>query len=807
MTIHREDLTRHLKTLPLAALLIMTLTLSGLSQDVGRKPDSQAISQTGLLPVYGIDLNIDPAWVDGAQFPSGSSSYPSFGARPVLQKIWDALKAAGYNTLRFEVDVRDAQSSAIRVANLCVWAKNNNVRLTPVLIGAERGKPLGNEYPANVAAFIKALLAALRSGDGGQMEVYTQILAYQLENEMNHAGLHGAMSVDAAQLRLMQTASILRKAEQESLKETGLSQTPIAINASFDYELVKARAMAGAPLTDDAYTKAYDALKQFVSGIALSSDIDVIGVDWFAGSLSAGSVDKFSAILRSLVTDLTGKQVVFTTGFSTGFRSAEEQRNFYALAFNKLAGYRASDGADSFFIGAFFHEALIGKSRNAVPPISNIEADLTKMNWTVKADELARMWNGQARSDAMVWWLSKVEDNFGLLTLKLDSSGNANITGQPAQEALAQVANAVGEANQSAAPETTATETATDSASNPKTTDAQNTGSTSTGLGAALKETAKQGLMGLLNAAFQRLGSYVSGAGSNSYGGVSSGSGDTGATADGSGSTSGSGTTGGGTETTGGGSGATGSGSGATGSGTGTNSSGGVGATGSGSNAGDTTSGGTAPPTGTGGNPGPGFMVDPVHPSTNSKSTVPVRPILPSAFNVRGVSVPVKTSGAPFSMPGRVKVTNPVGPIAPKQEEPTRPGSVHPTDSSKPAEPSRPTDSRPAEPSKPSPQRVVEPKPSKPAEPSRPTGSRPAEPSKPSPQKVVEPTKPGGPRSADGSKPTTPSVVAPPRGSDRTRPDRGTNNGNSGVNRNQTPTRPPQNQRTVLVPVGPSRRR
>jgi hypothetical protein len=128
-------------------------------------------------------------------------------------------------------------------------------------------------------------------------------MAYQLEDELNHAGYHAAMSPEAAQLRIIQAAAALHKAEQEALKDAGLGQTPIAVNASFDYELIKLCAIAGTTLSDDAYTKAYGSLKQFLRELGSSTDIDVIGVDWFAGSISAGGTDKFSNLLRALTAD------------------------------------------------------------------------------------------------------------------------------------------------------------------------------------------------------------------------------------------------------------------------------------------------------------------------------------------------------------------------------------------------------------------------------------------------------------------------------------------------------------------------
>src|SRR2546425_6536884 len=85
--------------------------------------NNQAISQSGLLPVYGVDVRLDPAWVDGTQFPSQAANFQNSGTSAVFQQVWSALQPGGYNVLRVPIDVRDAAGAANRAANLCLWAK------------------------------------------------------------------------------------------------------------------------------------------------------------------------------------------------------------------------------------------------------------------------------------------------------------------------------------------------------------------------------------------------------------------------------------------------------------------------------------------------------------------------------------------------------------------------------------------------------------------------------------------------------------------------------------------------------------
>src|SRR5262245_57208899 len=193
--IRTRDFQRLIRAWALAIILVSIISERVLSQELREKPEAQAISQTGLLPVYAVDLSLDQGWVDGSQFPSPGS--------PVFQSVWDSLRPGGFNTLRIPVDVRDGRVAAIRVANLCVWATNNNVRLVPVLIGGDRVRTLGSDYSGSVFSFIQSLLSRLRAAGSSQLEAYTQILGYQLETEMNHPGLNVGIAADTAQLWLV----------------------------------------------------------------------------------------------------------------------------------------------------------------------------------------------------------------------------------------------------------------------------------------------------------------------------------------------------------------------------------------------------------------------------------------------------------------------------------------------------------------------------------------------------------------------------------------------------------------------------
>ena len=144
------------KTLTLAALLA-SATAPGWARAEGEAapapaappaapPESASpVSATGLLPIFGVGLDLDGL----------SSSASPDDAVASVQKLWDKyLKAAGFNVIQFPVEVKElGDKGAGRLAKLCVWAKANNVRLAPILIGAAPGEPLPGDFPDRVGAF------------------------------------------------------------------------------------------------------------------------------------------------------------------------------------------------------------------------------------------------------------------------------------------------------------------------------------------------------------------------------------------------------------------------------------------------------------------------------------------------------------------------------------------------------------------------------------------------------------------------------------------------------------------------------
>src|SRR6476646_3192443 len=160
-----------------ATLFLLPWGAAAQSVAVPPPPNSQAISQTGLLPMFAIDLQIDSSWVDGIGAPSQSSQFRHNGVNDTLQQIWESLSSGGFNMIRFPISVDDPQS-AVRLANLCTWAKANNVTLIPILQSAATGR---NDQPTlsdTLKAFVPAVVSLTRQQDSS-LATYTQIGYYQ----------------------------------------------------------------------------------------------------------------------------------------------------------------------------------------------------------------------------------------------------------------------------------------------------------------------------------------------------------------------------------------------------------------------------------------------------------------------------------------------------------------------------------------------------------------------------------------------------------------------------------------------------
>ena len=364
------------------------------------------VSATGLLPIFGVGIDLDAV----------SSSASPDDAVASVQKLWDRyMKEAGFNVIQFPVDVRElGDKGAGRLAKLCAWAKANDVRLAPLLIGAAAGDPLPGDYPDRVGSFAAKTIEL--TGKGGDAQAYSQIMFYQLGGPLNHPANHGPMEASQAAELLGKTIEKLHAAEQAALAGTSLQATPVLASASFDYELIRFGAIVNVPLTDESYQQAYESLRGYLTAVLGTAAIDVVGLEWFPGSVSSDAADKVPDLVTRLQGDFPGKLLLIATGYSTATGSESDQSRYYTQTFNNLSDLRANQGVESSFAGILWRTAMDRPGGEPDPPSSKTLGELPKWNWTERAGKLTRMWNTPgADSKEMRWWLGRVESHFGLL--------------------------------------------------------------------------------------------------------------------------------------------------------------------------------------------------------------------------------------------------------------------------------------------------------------------------------------------------------------------------------------------------------
>ena len=217
--------------LGLAAVIgLLPVAVWAAADSTSTTPAVATVASVGLLPIHGILVDLDalPSVGGGSDDDkgegkdkgkgkdkdkgrdkdNGNAADDNFGA---LQELWTSyLKGAGFNVLYLPFDVHDlGDRGAGRLARLCLWSKQNNVRLAPVLAGAAEGQPLPADYATHAASFVGKVIANLGPAN---LASYSQIMFFQLERPLNQPASHGAIEASAAQTLLKSAAESVRAA-------------------------------------------------------------------------------------------------------------------------------------------------------------------------------------------------------------------------------------------------------------------------------------------------------------------------------------------------------------------------------------------------------------------------------------------------------------------------------------------------------------------------------------------------------------------------------------------------------------------
>lgn len=394
-------------------------------------PAASTTASVGLLPVHAIavDFNALPGLSDKQRGKPEEIT--------AMQQLWDGyLKSAGFNVIEFEVDVRElGETGAGRLARMCTWAKQNNVRIAPTLVGAPEGKPLPADYAQLAAAFVGKVIATLGPAGG---PAYSQIVFYRLDRPLNQPASHGAMEPEAAMAILKAAAESVRAAETAGLAASGVQATPLLVPSSFDYELIRRGAIAQTAITDESYLQAYAGLRDYLTAVLGAAAVEAASVEWYPGSLSAGGVDRLTDLVNRLQSDLPGKLLILDTGYSTAASSDTAQARYYQVALGNLCSLRADQGVDSPFAGILWRSAMdAGGAEGAAeakPP---------------GASEVTTMWNDpKAESREARSWVSRVRSQFGLLARA--KSGSASVAPKTAFRVMSQLEASLAQSPQTA---------------------------------------------------------------------------------------------------------------------------------------------------------------------------------------------------------------------------------------------------------------------------------------------------------------------------------------------------------------------
>lgn len=396
-----------------------------------------AIAESGLLPVYGATIELDKSWVDGKKFPSETPVSQAF------QQLFDTQIAnCGFNVLRVPFDVNDGKAEeSTRLANLCVWAQQRGIKIAPVLTAGPIGKAFPKDYATRAKTFVTTVLSMFKRDKGSMLPAYGQIAFYQLSYPLNQPANHGVVDPIVGADALKKAAADIRAAETAALAEVGQPPTQLMASASFDYELIKTGAIVGTEMSPDAFAQAYEGLKVYLAPLAESPEIGMFSVEWHPGSITSEATDKMADLVRGLMADVQGKLLVLSTGYSTAFRTHEDQSRFYALGFANLADLRASEGVDCPFTGVIWNTVINGDDANAAPPGDQTATNINAWDLSAKAAELVQMWQKGGGDPDLNWWWKKTRSSLGIL-----AKDNDVIAPKQAHEVLAELQGATAQA-------------------------------------------------------------------------------------------------------------------------------------------------------------------------------------------------------------------------------------------------------------------------------------------------------------------------------------------------------------------------
>ena len=195
---------------------------------------------------------------------------PLLNETETIEKIW-TIYSPPFNSIRFEIDITESPEKYL---SFFQTAYKLNVHPLPILKGVIHFQgDKWHDFAENVGSFVERL------SEGLEPAMYTNIVAFQLENELNHWLLHHReipqLHKDEQQQLLIDTSLKIREIESNMNR----GYTPLMVNYSFDTIFYRSF----------NWKKSYeDYFKPYMSKICNRGNIDVVAIDWYPGTWTPG---------------------------------------------------------------------------------------------------------------------------------------------------------------------------------------------------------------------------------------------------------------------------------------------------------------------------------------------------------------------------------------------------------------------------------------------------------------------------------------------------------------------------------------
>jgi hypothetical protein len=372
--------------------------------------------------------------VDGAAYPSQDPVFATNGVTEAFDDLYRThMAGAGCNTLAVEVSFPcEAETVANQLANLCAWASGFEGTQPYVLISLGGPRDAGSigEIVSGATSLVASLAAKLKPPAGEEPALYQRIVAYRLGPSVNMIAAAKGGQMEAACALAGAVRATVHAAEQATFAGA-LTPTPVELNFSMDHALLARGKLPHGEATAEDIAAVYADLRTYFDRLTAAQSADILGLEWFAGSISGGTSDDVAALLQSICTDYPQNSVLLSkTGASTAFDTEQAQADYYM---GLLAGLAPQAGALPTLLGLCWAYDLDAPAPEA--PDADITQRIAAWDPADAGAKIAAALRGAPDDGDAQWWLERTEAALGLaevgqdgvLTTKIAAAGLGNL--------------------------------------------------------------------------------------------------------------------------------------------------------------------------------------------------------------------------------------------------------------------------------------------------------------------------------------------------------------------------------------------